>query len=151
MIRKVILPLSYNPKKGQLLMCDFSKGFESPEMTKKRPVVVIGVNEKQKLVTVVPLSTKAPHPMQDYHYLVPKRSTPQTPLFADKESWLKGNMLYTVGWKRLDRIRLGKDRNDKRTYYDQKLGPETVQQIYICVIKGLGINKELLSSICCVL
>ena len=149
MTRKVTLPLNYNPKKGTLLFCDFSKGFEAPEMTKNRPVVVIGVNEKQKLVTIVPLSTAAPESVQPYHFLFPRQSMPKTKAFQGRDSWLKGNMVYTVGWKRLAPIKLGSNEQGNRIYFRQKFGPENMQKIYVCVINGMGINKDLLSRIIC--
>ena len=36
------MPINYPPKRGQILLCDFSQGFKEPEMVKgSRPVVVI--------------------------------------------------------------------------------------------------------------
>jgi mRNA interferase MazF len=146
----VKLPLTFNPKKGALLLCDFSRGFEEPEMTKNnRPVVVIGVNETQKLVTIVPLSTVEPKPVQPYHFLIPKQSMPKTSAFLGRNSWLKGNMVYTVGWKRLSPIRMKTAEQGTRDYFKQKFGPETMQKIYVCMINGMGINKDLLSKISC--
>ena len=48
--------LRFQPKPGMVLICDF-RGFEPPEMVKRRPVVVIASNpDRDQLVTVVPLS-----------------------------------------------------------------------------------------------
>jgi uncharacterized protein YifN (PemK superfamily) len=47
------MPLLYQPRPGQVVMCDF-KGYVVPEMVKVRPVVVVARNRKNRwLVTVV--------------------------------------------------------------------------------------------------
>lgn len=49
------MPLKFQPRERSVIMCDF-RGYEEPEMVKKRPVVVIARNRHNgKLVTVVPL------------------------------------------------------------------------------------------------
>ena len=60
-----------------LLYCDFSTGFQPPEMVKRRPVVLISPRRKNAaLCTVVPLSTKEPVPIEDYHHRMNPRSVP---------------------------------------------------------------------------
>lgn len=59
--------LQYQPKPNTIVMCDFA-GFISPEMVKKRPVIVIKKNkENPKLVTIVPFSTTEPHDLSELH------------------------------------------------------------------------------------
>ncbi len=137
------MALTFHPKAGQILMCDFS-GFEVPEIVKVRPVLVITPPHKggSKLVTVVPLSTRAPDPVMPYHFRLPKQCLPRTAFFHGKESWLKGDMVYTVGFHRLDLIKLG-GRNPatgKREYYRNKLGRDHMAEIYKCVLHGLNMG-----------
>lgn len=57
---------------GQILLCDFSD-FKEPEMVKKnRPVIVLSsaLKGRDKLLTIVPLSTVKPDPIQPYHCLL---------------------------------------------------------------------------------
>lgn len=49
------MPLNYQPKPRSILYCDF-RGFEVPEMVKRRPVIVLASHKtNSKLVAVVPL------------------------------------------------------------------------------------------------
>ncbi|RDX36625.1 type II toxin-antitoxin system PemK/MazF family toxin [Kangiella sp. HD9-110m-PIT-SAG07] len=101
------MAIKFHPKVGQLLLCDFSVGFKEPEMVKnKRPVVVISPSMagRQNLVTVVALSTKEPEKLLNYHYKLPKNSMPQLGRFQTSDTWLKGDMIYTVGFHRLNLI-----------------------------------------------
>lgn len=137
------MALTFHPSPGQILMCDFS-GFKEPEMVKKRPVLVITPAHKRgaQLVTVVPFSTSPPEKEMPYHYLMPKQCLPRTPFFFDKETWLKGDMVYTVGFHRLDLIKIG-GRNPatgKRAYYSNKLSRERMGEIYKCVLHGLNMG-----------
>lgn len=131
------MPLSYHPKKGQLLLCDFSAGFKEPEMTKRsRPVIVL--SSQHNLVTVVACSTAKPDIVGPHHYLLPRTSMPKTSHFFGNDTWVKGDMVYTVGFHRLELIRLGsaKDRN----YFTQKLGREQMNAIHSCVLHGIGLG-----------
>ncbi len=110
-------------------------------MVKSRPVVVISPKMRHRagLVTVVPLSTVEPSPVQAHHMLLSKASLPQLGHFQMKDSWLKGDMLYTVGFHRLNLIRLGKRGQDgKRLYFKNRLGRTTMAQVYRCVMHGMG-------------
>lgn len=140
----------FHPKVGQILMCDFSKGFEEPEMVKKRPVLVVApsIVGRGKLVTIICLSTTEPNPKQNYHYVLPKSSLPQLGNFQSKDTWVKADMIYTVGFNRLEAIRLGKrDPNtNKRVYFTDRLGRENMKGIYNCLLCGLnlgGLSKHL--------
>lgn len=63
-------------------------------------------------------------------------------MFQDGESWVKGDMIYTVGFHRLDLIRLGtKDLNTgKRQYYRNRLSRDRMKEIYNCVLHGLNLG-----------
>lgn len=138
------MAITFHPKPGQILMCDFSSGFKEPEMIKKRPVVVITptIKGREKLVTVLPLSTSEPDPVMPYHYKIPKASMPQLGHFQERNTWVKGDMIYTAGFHRLDLIRLNKKDpgTGKRAYFNQKLGREQMKSIYTCMLHGLNLG-----------
>lgn len=100
------MPIIFHPDPGQIFLCDFSY-FKEPEMVKNnRPVIVLSsaLKGRDKLLTVVPLSTVKPEPIRPYHYLLTKKSMPMIGIFQERESWVKGDMLYTVGFHRLNLI-----------------------------------------------
>lgn len=137
------MAISIHPKSGQILMCDFSNGFKKPEMIKKRPIVVLAeaIQGRNNLVTVVPLSTVEPVPIQPYHYKILKSSMPMVKNLQLSDSWVKGDMIYTVGFHRLDLIPCGeKDASGKRKYFKQRLGPDQMKLIYSCVLHGLNLG-----------
>lgn len=115
-----------------------------------RPVVALtsSMRGRSNLVTVVSLSTKEPPVILDHHYKLPRASMPMLPRFQDNETWVKGDMIYTVGFHRLDLIRLGtKDRTTgKRQYFKRRLGREQMTEIYSCVLSGLNL-KHLIEHI----
>lgn len=138
------MPIKFHPKSGHILLCNFSQGFKQPEMVKsKRPVVVISgvIKERANLVTIVPLSTATPLSIQPYHYRIPRQSMPMLGKFQMSDSWLKGDMIYTVGFHRLDLIMLGKQgTNGKRLYFTNRLGRDQMKEIYKCVLHGLNLG-----------
>jgi len=138
------MPITFHPSPGQILFCDFSQGFREPEMVKnKRPVVVLtgSMVGRSNLVTVVPLSTVVPEQTQPYHYQIPKHSMPMIGRFQTNDSWVKGDMIYTVAFHRLDLILLGKKLpNGKREYFTNRLGREQMKAIYSCVLHGLNLG-----------
>ena len=140
------MAIIFHPRPGQILQCDFSSGFREPEMVKSgRPVVVLTppIQGREKLVTVAALSTEKPDPIMAYHYQIPKNSMPQLGRFQEKDTWLKGDMIYTVGFHRLDLIRLEKkDPNTgKRIYFNRRLGRDQMKEIYSCVLHGLNMGS----------
>lgn len=139
------MAITFHPKPGQILMCDFSKGFQEPEMVKAgRPVVVLSkpLTGRDGLVTVVPLSSTRPQSQMPYHLLLPPASLPQLGMFEKGETWVKGDMVYTVGFHRLDLIRLGKrdPKTRKRLYFTNRLSRERMREIYGCVLCGLSLT-----------
>ena len=78
-----------------------------------------------------------------YHYQIPKNSMPQLGRFQEKGTWLKGDMIYTVGFHRLDLIMLGKrdPRTGKRLYFNNRLGRDQMKEIYSCVLHGLNLGQ----------
>jgi uncharacterized protein YifN (PemK superfamily) len=100
--------LKFQPKPGMVLICDF-RGFEEPEMVKRRPVVVVASNpDTDQLVTVVPLSKSPPQRYRAWHYAL---TAPLVPLSGGAPIWAKCDILHTFSTARLDPIRI------TRNYY----------------------------------
>lgn len=125
-------------------MCDFSQGFQEPEMIKTRPVIVVSPRLKGRanLVTVVALSAVEPHTIMPYHFKLPRNCMPMLRGFQDKDSWVKGDMIYSVGFHRLDLITLGSRNRQtgKREYFARRLGREHMESVYACILCGLGMS-----------
>lgn len=117
-----------------LLMCDF-QGFVPPEMVKVRPVVVI-CRGRGSTLSVVPLSTIEPTPLEAWHYEMPVSSLPRS-LRAER-SWAKCDMLTCVGRWRLDRIRDFKcPQTGKRLYVAPTLPATDLEQIRAAIRHAL--------------
>jgi len=98
------MPLLYQPKPGSVVMCDFH-GFTAPEMVKTRPVVILAKHKhNNQLVTVVPLSTTAPHTVEDHHHELSTNPLPDEPDYV--QVYAKCDMIYTVALARLDRYKI---------------------------------------------
>ena len=135
------MPISEHPEPGTILHCDFDRGFKAPEMVKPRLVVVLSPKIKARpgLCTVVALSTKAPSPVMTYHCQLDIR--PKLPHPWDSEGiWVKGDMIYAVGFHRLDLIRLSKDRSGKRVYRMDTLTSDQMKAVRTCVLRALGLS-----------
>ena len=119
------MPIKEHPPKGSLLVCDFNQGFIEPEIVKKRLVVVVSpkIALRKGLCTVVALSTTAPNPVMPYHCQIDIHPTLPSG-FDSKGIWVKGDMLYAIGFHRLDFVRKGKDSSGKRLYYYNTLNEQ---------------------------
>ncbi|EKT4493997.1 type II toxin-antitoxin system PemK/MazF family toxin [Pseudomonas putida] len=127
------MALTFQPKEGDVLMCDF-RGYEEPEMVKKRHAVVIRRHRtNSKLVTVVPLSTTAPEEMMDYHVQLESMLKQ-----GGEVCWAKSDLVATVGLNRLDRCKM-RDRNGNRQYVTFKLNAQDLQQVKDAVKTALGL------------
>ncbi len=126
------MPLTYQPRPRAVLICDF-RGFEPPEMVKRRPVVVLASNPRnRRLVTVVPLSTTPPRRRRVWHHVI---SQPLRPLTESSVVWAKCDMVYTVSTARLSRIR-----NAGAMYPQLSVGAADYSAIVRSVLAGLGLN-----------
>ena len=134
------MPLTFHPKPGMVLMCDFNTGFVSPEMIKKRPVVVVSPRPRRsnQLCTIVPLSTTRPAPVEPHHHQMDPRSLPGK--FAGNATWAKCDMLATVSLDRLDRVFVGKERNGKRLYVAQSIISEDFLEIQRGILAAIGLS-----------
>jgi uncharacterized protein YifN (PemK superfamily) len=135
-----IMPVSFHPKLGQVLICDFNTGFRPPEMVKKRPVVVISKCRSQ-LVTVVPISTVEPRPVEKWHHELQDTSLPVS--LRQKRCWAKCDMVSTVAFWRLDRVCIGKHpTTGKRMYVSHVVCPQDFAAIRSAVLAGLGFTSS---------
>ncbi len=134
------MPIHEHPRLGTVVICDFGAGFKKPEMTKRRPVVIVSpkIAGRPYLCTVVALSNTAPNPVMPYHCQIDLRPRLPEPWQSDGV-WVKGDMVNAVGFHRLDLIRLGKDRNGKRRYLYDPLSAETIREIRACVLRAIGL------------
>ena len=134
------MPIQYHPKRGTIVVANFDRGFQKPEMVKRRLCVVVSPKFKPRsgLCTVVPLSQSAPDPVMPYHYefMIPFEM-PRS--WGHSERWAKCDMVCAVGFHRLEWLRLGKDRNGKRQYQRTPLSDAHLRNISNCVLAGLGI------------
>lgn len=119
------MPLLFQPKPRAVIVCDFSTNIV-PEMTKKRPVIVIKQHKRNsKLVTIVPLSTTEPKIIEPYHYRLKANPLPD----RNVSCWAKCDMVSTVSVYRLSLY--------KPKYQDRCnnlfIGKECLDGIYKCI------------------
>jgi mRNA interferase MazF len=135
------MPVNFNPVAGTILVCDY-KGNIPPEMDKVRPVVVVSpaFKNRYKLATVVALSTSPPTPIQAYHFEF-TLDPPLPPPFDSPTMWVKGDMLFTASYDRLDRFRLGKNSAGIRTYGIRQVPNGILPEIHKAVLNGLGLGR----------
>jgi mRNA interferase MazF len=110
-------------------------------MVKRRCVVVLSprIADRAKLCTVVCLSTTAPEKPLPLHCQLDIQ--PKLPHPWDSAGvWVKGDMVYSVGFHRLDLVRIGKDRSGNRIYRMNTLSPEQLKAVRCCVLRGLGLS-----------
>lgn len=119
------MPITFHPKAGTVLMCDFS-GFVVPEMVKTRPVVIVSANHlpRRGLHAVVPLSGTEPDPIEHYHYRLLKNPIPEW----KGDLWAKCDMVSTIRTERLDRIKLA-----GRNYVTRAVSNEELAAIRACL------------------
>lgn len=130
-----------HPRQGSILICDFS-GFVEPEMTKRRPVIVVSrkIASRPNLCTIVPLSTTEPKVILPMHYLLELDTLLPSP-YNSRQQWVKGDMLYALRFERFFYFRTGKDSTGRRLYYYPVVSPEQLSKIQKCIMAGLGVFK----------
>lgn len=133
------MAITFHPKPGNVLMCDF-RGYVAPEIVKIRPVVIISPAHLRRpgLVTVVPLSTTPPDPVELYHYRL--RGNPM-PGSNALEVWAKCDLVATVRFDRLDRFKLGRGK-----FEGGAVAMDQVRAIRRCVAISLGLEVEVDNS-----
>lgn len=134
------MTIQFNPEQGTILVCDFH-GFVTPEMVKRRPVVVVSprLRNRENLCTVVPLSTTPPREVSAYHFKLHVAPLLPAPYNADFH-WVKADMVYTVSFDRLSLLFDGKDGSGKRIYDVRVIDKSDLLKIQSCVLHGLGLS-----------
>lgn len=127
------MAIKFYPKAGMVLVCDF-KGYILPEIVKAREVVVISPNDiiRPNLCTVVPLSTTRPNPICNYHYRLIGNPIPGDDA---EEIWAKCDMVATVSYDRLDRVRIARG-----TYAIGTVSMDQVRQIRLAVARSIDLD-----------
>ena len=111
-------------------------------MVKTRLCVVITPRLRRRvgLCTVVPLSTTAPNPVEDYHFEVQfPRQLPRPWDGASK--WAKCDMLATVGHQRLSPIGVGRGPDGRRTYIYPHVTKDELKEIRKGVLCALTLRE----------
>lgn len=130
------MSLLFQPKPRSIVFCNFA-GFVEPEIVKRRPVVVLAVHKRNsKLVTVVPLSTTAPDPVEAHHYRLKQNPLPGA---QEKVVWAKCDMVAVVSIERLDLVHTGRGPDGKRQYLRLQIGQDQFDAIRQGVASALGL------------
>lgn len=130
------MPLNFHPSPGTIAICDYSTGFIAPEMVKARPVVVLSPRRRSsQLVTVVPLSSTEPMPVEPWHVLLPPTAYPP----ARGPMWVKADMIATVALTRLDRVKV-KLPSGARSYQTFQVDAACLAAIRVAAKAALGLT-----------
>ena len=131
-----------HPQRGSIVWCDFSRGFREPEMVKKRPALVVSkkISARVGLCTVVALSPTAPAPKQLYHYHLELNVDFPPHLDLSNSMWVKGDMINTVSFERIDFIQIGRNTAGKRTYYLNTITHHQMKAVEACMLHSLGLS-----------
>ena len=77
-----------------------------------------------------------------YHYLLKLEKALPKP-WGSETMWVKGDMISTVGFQRLELVRLKKGPDGKRRYIQPVLSSEELRKIKETVLHGLGFHEFL--------
>ncbi len=95
--------LTFQPKPGSVVYCDY-RGFVLPEMVKKRPVIVVSKHrQNSKLLAVVPISSTPPTNPTDYHVEMDVQFC--SAHLSIQKCWVKCDMINVVSTDRLNLVR----------------------------------------------
>ncbi|GGD97381.1 hypothetical protein GCM10011390_15230 [Aureimonas endophytica] len=110
-------------------------------MVKRRPCIVVSpkLPDRDKLCTIVPLSTTAPAKPRAYNCELVL--DPPLPAPYDAPSmWVKADMLQTVAFHRLALLTRGKDGSGQRVYDTRVLPADKLAEIRACIAHALGFD-----------
>jgi len=134
------MTITFHPEPRMVLICNFDTGFQPPEMTKRRPVVVLSPRRHNaQTCIVVPLSSTPPVPPEAYHHLLEEASLPKE--LRHSPAWAKCNMIAAVALDRLDRVRDGRDDLGRRKYVAKCVSDADFAAIRAAVQVALGIGR----------
>lgn len=131
------MSLTFYPRAGQVLMCNFS-GFKVPEMIKIRPVVVISprLPRRNEILSVVPISLTEPKPLMPYHVRLSKNYHPEED--DDLPCWAICDLVMNLGRYRMDGFKVG-----RRKYEYPQMTGEDLLLVRQAVAKGLNLDRLL--------
>jgi uncharacterized protein YifN (PemK superfamily) len=133
------MPLWFQPKPRSVVYCDFA-GFRTPEMTKRRPVIVLRAHKRnRRLVYVVPLSTSPPDPPQPYHYRFARSPVVHS---VPTEAWAKCDMVAVVSTERLTLSRQRQCGAHRARNGVLMISEEEFAAIRTCVEKAFGFSAS---------
>lgn len=135
------MALLYYPNPGEVLLCEYGEKVIPPEMSKRRPVVIVTprLRRRGELVGVVPLSTTAPDHMEDFHRQL-ELAQLLPPPFDSPVMWAKCDMFSVVARARLDRFKAGRAEG-QRQYIAGKLNAEQLKAVKAGLLCGLGLSS----------
>jgi mRNA interferase MazF len=133
--------LTYYPRIGEVLLCNYNTGFIVPEMVKLRPIVIVSprLRRREGLVALVPLSTSEPDVVMDYHAEL-ILAHPLPPPFNSSTMWAKCDMTSTLALCRLDRFKEAKRDGQQRQYRTGQLSTEQIVVVRKGILHGLGLG-----------
>jgi mRNA interferase MazF len=139
------MALTYYPSAGEILVCHYDKEHDvfDGEMCKSRPVVVVGprLRQRGKVVTVVPLSTTEPLPLETFQWKLVIAQTLPAP-FHSPVMWAKCDMVSAVALERLDRFKQPQVRyGGPRKWTSSKVTPEQLKEVRAAILCGLGLSS----------
>lgn len=131
------MALPFNPNPGLIVICDFD-GMKEPEMTKRRPAIVVSPRSRTRagLCTILPISCTAPQPELAHHFRLTLDPTLPDP-YPEPEVWVKCDMVYSVGYHRLN-LPFYKDVAGNRQYINQFVAEDDLLAIRRCMLSSLG-------------
>lgn len=138
-----LMPIKYIVPAKTILLCNFDMGgFKAPEMTKRRPAVVLSgrIPRRDNLVAVVPLSGTESDKRNQYHCRL-ELDLPLPEPFAETVWWAKGDMVATVSLGRLDLFHTERGSDGRRQYLTNlKVTDEDFERIKEAVRHGLNLH-----------
>ena len=133
------MAIRFHPEMGTIVICDFTS-FVSPEMTKRRPAIVISprFRDRGELCTIVPLSTTTPPVIMPYHYQLTINPVLPEP-YNHEFHWVKADMIYSVSFARLYMFNK-KDAQGNRIYDVRKIDDNDLIAIQKCILNSIGLT-----------
>lgn len=133
------MAIPYHPEIGTVLICDFH-GFVEPEIVKRRAVVVVSpkLKNRDRLCTVIPLSTTDPLVVMPYHYKL-NFDKPLPPPYASDFKWAKCDMLATVSFERLN-MPCRKLHSGRRKYIEVIVSDDDITNIRKCMLHAMALS-----------
>jgi len=131
------MALPYHPVPGTILVCDYSTGFQVPEMVKKRLCVTISprLRRREGLVAVVPLTQTPPHQVEPWHVSL----VVDVPYWGGERRWAACDMVATVSFRRLDQPHSKNRATGTRRHHQIELDQAVVDDLRAAVRAGMGL------------